>query len=328
VQQCRAACDATEGCDAFNYGDKKGECTLLRLGADAKRSAVWRGSGFSPLGVTGYATYYAVSHAEVADAVGEAATLGGHAHDGHKVEGSESEKSDPEDWTQAPPVESRRLVHGAADTRCVAHDSRVKPGENLARGKPTVPLEAASVVDGVASDEKGADPKSCPVVNKGLSAAGAADQSVEIDLRGSFTLGALSVFALAGDAAALAGVDRSALLGAAKVPASALISAINDFDGVERTCGEIVPGAGEATPNAVELFNVRGCEGFVATHVRVESARAGAVTHLCEVLAHAARQPAMTKFPTLRNGSSFARRPASRWRKPRLSLSRATPTIP
>lgn len=299
VQQCRAACDATEGCDAFNYGDKKGECTLLRLGADAKRSAVWRGSGFSPLGVTGYATYYAVSHAEVADAVGEAATLGGHAHDGHKVEGSESEKSDPEDWTQAPPVESRRLVHGAADTRCVAHDSRVKPGENLARGKPTVPLEAASVVDGVASDEKGADPKSCPVVNKGLSAAGAADQSVEIDLRGSFTLGALSVFALAGDAAALAGVDRSALLGAAKVPASALISAVNEFDGVERTCGEIIPGAGEATPNAVELFNVRGCEGFVATHVRVESARAGAVTHLCEVLAHAARQPAMTKFPTL-----------------------------
>ena len=122
---------------------------------------------------------------------------------------------------------------------------------------------------------------------------------MEIDLRGSFTLGALSVFALAGDAAALAGVDRSALLGAAKVPASALISAINEFDGVERTCGEIVPGAGEATPNAVELFNVRGCEGFVATHVRVESARAGAVTHLCEVLAHAARQPAMTKFPTL-----------------------------
>ena len=328
VQQCRAACDATQGCDAFNYGDKKGECTLLRLGADAKRSAVWRGSGFSPLGVTGYATYYAVSHAEVADAVGEAATLGGHAHDGHKVEGSESDKSDPEDWTQAPPVESRRLVHGAADTRCVAHDSRVKPGENLARGKPTVPLEAASVVDGVASDEKGADPKSCPVVVKGLSAAGAADQSVEIDLRGSFTLGALSVFALAGDAAALAGVDRSALLGAAKVPASALISAINEFDGVERTCGEIVPGAGEATPNAVELFNVRGCEGFVATHVRVESARAGAVTHLCEVLAHAARQPAMTKFPTLRNGSSFARRPAWRWRKPRLSSSRATPTIP
>ena len=148
-----------QGCDAFNYGDKKGECTLLRLGADAKRSAVWRGSGFSPLGVTGYATYYAVSHAEVADAVGEAATLGGHAHDGHNMEGSESDKSDPEDWTQAPPVESRRLVHGAADTRCVAHDSRVKPGENLARGKPTVPLEAASVVDGVASDEKGTDPR-------------------------------------------------------------------------------------------------------------------------------------------------------------------------
>ena len=115
----------------------------------------------------------------------------------------------------------------------MAHDSRVKPGENLARGKPTVPLEAASVVDGVASDEKGTDPRtSCPVVTKGLSAAGAADQSVEIDLRGSFTLGALSVFALAGDAAALAGVDRSALLGAAKVPASALISAINEFDGV------------------------------------------------------------------------------------------------
>ena len=294
VQQCRAACDATKGCDAFNFGDERGDCTLLRVGNGAKRGPVWRGSGFSPLGVTGYATYYAVSHAEVDAARGGAGSAGALG------------AVDPEDWTAPAPAESRRLAAHAADSRCVASggQERVKPYENLAKGKPTTPLAAAAVVDGVVGgDEEGADLSgACPAVVKGLGAAGKADESVEIDLQGSFTLGALSVFAAPGDAAALAGVDRSALLGSAKVPASALVTAVNADDGVERTCGEIVPGAGEKTAHtngAVELFNVRGCAGFVATHVRVESARAGAVTHLCEVLAHAAHQPAMTKFPAL-----------------------------
>jgi len=61
VEECAAACDATAACDAFNFGDDHGDCTLLHLGANATAGAVWRGSAATRMGVTGYATYYAVS---------------------------------------------------------------------------------------------------------------------------------------------------------------------------------------------------------------------------------------------------------------------------
>ena len=63
--ECAAACDATDGCDAFNYGYDGGDCLLLALGPDAKDGMLWRGSGVSPTGVAGYATFY------VADAGGD-----------------------------------------------------------------------------------------------------------------------------------------------------------------------------------------------------------------------------------------------------------------
>ena len=56
--ECAAACDATDGCDAFNYGYDGGDCLLLALGPDAKDGMLWRGSGVSPTGVAGYATFY------------------------------------------------------------------------------------------------------------------------------------------------------------------------------------------------------------------------------------------------------------------------------
>ena len=65
LEECANACDATEGCDAFNHGAFDGDCLLLELGASAKRGMLWRASGMSPTGVVGYATYYAMTGAEV-----------------------------------------------------------------------------------------------------------------------------------------------------------------------------------------------------------------------------------------------------------------------
>ena len=68
--ECAAACDATDGCDAFNYGYDGGDCLLLALGPDAKDGMLWRGSGVSPTGVAGYATFYVADAAEI-DAASE-----------------------------------------------------------------------------------------------------------------------------------------------------------------------------------------------------------------------------------------------------------------
>ena len=273
LEECANACDATEGCDAFNHGAFDGDCLLLELGASAKRGMLWRASGMSPTGVVGYATYYAMTGAEVNAAL--------------------------RDET------GELMAPGAGDSSCVGNLTTPAPRENLALHKKVDPPQAWAVVDGKPHGASWKKDGSCPFVVKGTGAKGRVDVDVEIDLQGEFTVGRVRVEAAPGDVASALGEEAAreihrnaaaARLGKATRTA-AVVEALSAH-GEWLECGVVGPFDG-AKGGAPETFEVDKCDGVVASRVRASARDEADLVMLCEIEVLAANHPARKKRPEI-----------------------------